>query len=112
MTTLPALAPAPPVGAAGVALCPPSSDGTLGDGRFGVQMERSWVVARSRGNRCAAPTQDPAQSGNPGADGAWLAPLPWEVIAIHAAVLPTGEVLHYACPGGGDVEDEQHVEGG
>jgi hypothetical protein len=48
MTTLPALALASLMGAAGVALCPPSADGMLGDGRFGVQMERSWAVARSR----------------------------------------------------------------
>lgn len=31
--------------------------------------------------------------------GRWLAPRSWPVIGIHAAVLPTGEVLHYAYPG-------------
>ncbi len=30
--------------------------------------------------------------------GRWLAPQDWPVIAIHAMVLPTGEVLHYAYP--------------
>ena len=39
----------------------------------------------------------------PGPDlvGRWLPPQPWPVVAIHAALLPTGKVLHYAYPGGG-----------
>ncbi|MCZ6812311.1 MAG: DUF1929 domain-containing protein [Planctomycetota bacterium] len=39
--------------------------------------------------------------GNPAEVGQWLPPQPWPVIAIHAAVLPTGKVLHYSYPGGG-----------
>ncbi|MEE9129023.1 MAG: galactose oxidase-like domain-containing protein [Phycisphaerales bacterium] len=35
---------------------------------------------------------------DPAEVGLWLPPQPWEVIAIHAAVLPTGEVLHYSYP--------------
>ncbi len=30
--------------------------------------------------------------------GRWRAPVSWPVMAIHAAVLPTGEVMHYAYP--------------
>ncbi len=33
--------------------------------------------------------------------GQWLTPQAWPVIAIHAAMLPTGQVLHYSYPGGG-----------
>ena len=33
--------------------------------------------------------------------GRWLEPQPWPVVAIHAALLPTGKVLHYAYPGTG-----------
>lgn len=40
-----------------------------------------------------------AWAGNDPAEvGLWLPPQRWEVIAIHAAVLPTGEVLHYSYP--------------
>ena len=51
----------------------------------GVSVASSLGAAASAGN-------DPAEVG------LWLPPLPWEVIAIHAAVLPTGEVLHYSFP--------------
>ena len=37
----------------------------------------------------------------PEVEGRWLPPEPWPVVAIHAALLPTGKVLHYAYPGGG-----------
>ncbi len=30
--------------------------------------------------------------------GRWAPPMPWPVMAIHAAVLPTGEVMHYSYP--------------
>ncbi len=40
-------------------------------------------------------------AGNPAEVGQWLPPQPWPVIAIHAAVLPTGKVLHSSYPGGG-----------
>ncbi len=33
--------------------------------------------------------------------GRWLSPQAWPVTAIHAAMMPTGQVLHYAYPGGG-----------
>ena len=39
---------------------------------------------------------------DPAEVGLWQSPQPWPVVAIHAAMLPTGKVLHYAYPGGGD----------
>lgn len=33
--------------------------------------------------------------------GTWSEPISWPVIAIHGALLPTGEVLHYSYPSGG-----------
>lgn len=39
---------------------------------------------------------------DPSEVGQWLAPQPWPVVAIHASMLPTGKILHYAYPGGGD----------
>lgn len=47
----------------------------------------------------AIPT--PVQVGGDPADvGQWLPPQPWPVIAIHMAMLPTGEVLAYSYPDG------------
>ncbi len=39
--------------------------------------------------------------GGPSEVGQWLPPQEWPVIAIHAALMPTGEVLHYSYPDGG-----------
>ena len=44
-------------------------------------------------------TLQPGQS--PAEVGQWSDPFAWPVIAIHAAMLPTGKLLHYAYPGGG-----------
>jgi hypothetical protein len=44
---------------------------------------------------------DPAEGGTPSELGQWAAPVAWPVVAIHAAVMPTGEVLHYSWPAGG-----------
>ena len=41
--------------------------------------------------------------GIPSEIGDWLPPVKWEVIGIHAATLPTGEVLHWSYP------NEAHV---
>jgi len=40
-------------------------------------------------------------AGTPSEVGQWLPPRSWPVIAIHAALLPTGDVLHYSYPDGG-----------
>ena len=37
-------------------------------------------------------------SGGPPQVGQWQPPMKWDVVAIHAATLPTGEVLHWAYP--------------
>ncbi|MEE8526902.1 MAG: galactose oxidase-like domain-containing protein [Thermoanaerobaculia bacterium] len=37
-------------------------------------------------------------TGAPEDVGQWLPAVPWPVIAIHAALMPTGEVLHYSYP--------------
>ena len=48
------------------------------------------------------PDSTPAQGGvGPGVVGQWDPPMEWPVIAIHAALLNTGKVLHYSYPGGG-----------
>ena len=41
-----------------------------------------------------------ALGGTPAQVGEWLPPVDWEVIGIHAATLPTGEVLHWSRPNG------------
>ncbi len=41
-----------------------------------------------------------AVAGDPAEVGQWLPPQPWPVIAIHAALLPDGKVLHYSYPDG------------
>ena len=43
-----------------------------------------------------------ALGGSPSEVGQWEPPQPWPVVAIHAAMLPTGKVLHYSYPGGAD----------
>lgn len=61
---------------------------------------------------CPEPASDVTGSGQPmpgqstalpvdgwlGDVGQWMPPQDWPVIAIHAAVLPTGQVLHYSYP--------------
>ena len=39
--------------------------------------------------------------GDPAVMGLWDTPRDWDTIAIHGALLPTGEVLHYSYPDGG-----------
>ncbi len=41
----------------------------------------------------------PARGSDPAVVGQWEGPFDWPVIAIHAFLLPTGKVLHYAFPG-------------
>jgi len=42
-----------------------------------------------------------SRADDPAVVGKWVAPKPWPVIGIHAAMMPSGEVLHYSFPGGG-----------
>ena len=37
-------------------------------------------------------------SAQPSTEGEWSAPMDWPLIGIHAALLPTGKVLHYSWP--------------
>ena len=40
------------------------------------------------------------ETGSPSEVGQWQPPMEWPVIAIHAALMPTGEVLHYSYQSG------------
>ncbi|MBT8485739.1 MAG: DUF1929 domain-containing protein, partial [Phycisphaerae bacterium] len=44
----------------------------------------------------------PEGGSDPAVVGRWLAPRAWDVVAIHAALLPTGEVLQYSYPWASD----------
>ena len=37
-------------------------------------------------------------SAQPSTEGAWSAPVAWPLVGVHAALLPTGKVLHYSWP--------------
>ncbi len=50
----------------------------------------------------SGPRAQAQSAADPGSDGQWQPPMLWDVIAIHAAVMPTGEVLHYSYPDGTD----------
>jgi len=50
---------------------------------------------------CGAWEMHRADAGTPSEVGRWLEPQPWPVTAIHAAMLPTGKVLHYSFPNPG-----------
>ena len=67
-------------------------DGLNDTGRAAV------VSSRPHGSRSEG--EGPLPAGDPGSGGQWQPPMLWDVIAIHAAVMPTGEVLHYSYPGG------------
>lgn len=71
-----------------------SGDGFNDTGRAAV------VSSRRHGNRSVGEGALPA--GDPSSGGEWQPPMLWDVIAIHAAVMPTGEVLHYSYPGDKD----------
>lgn len=53
-----------------------------------------------------------AVEGTPQTVGAWEAPRPWPVIGIHAFLLPTGEVLHYAYSSAHGAPEERHYYDG
>ena len=61
-----------------------------------------WAVLLLSGMIVAALCGPLGAGHDPSEVGQWLAPQPWPVVAIHASMLPTGKVLHYAYPGGGD----------
>src|SRR5437660_8341290 len=44
--------------------------------------------------------QQPSQASDPSIDGAWTQPFPLPLIAMHAAMLPTGKVLLYSAEHG------------
>ncbi len=52
-------------------------------------------ISGHAGSPVTVPLGDP-----PSEVGRWQPPVDWPVIAIHAALLPTGEVLHYSYPDG------------
>ncbi len=61
-----------------------------------------WAVLLLSGMIVAALCGPLGAGHDPAEVGQWQAPQPWPVVAIHTAMLPTGKVLHYAYPGGGD----------
>jgi hypothetical protein len=63
----------------------------------------SWATG-ALAARLATPASTPiadAVEGGPSEVGQWQPPQEWPVIAIHAALLPNGRVLHYSYPDGG-----------
>ena len=76
---------------------PPRASDMLGDG-FNDTGRAAVVSSRPHGNRAVGEAALP--TGDPGSTGQWQPPILWDVIAIHAAVMPTGEVLHYSYPSG------------
>lgn len=84
--------------AAAVLACPPLPDTpTTPEGTVLIQGQNTWGVVPTEKRHSEAPIP----SGGPGTVGTWGSPMKWDVIAIHAMVLPTGEVLHYAYPQSG-----------
>ena len=81
--------------AAGLAfvLCPPMGEPHTGDGEFDAV--RYWAAGPERPRESTA-------LGGPNLVGQWQRPYEWQVTAIHAVMLPTGQVLHYSYPNGGD----------
>jgi hypothetical protein len=72
---------------------------------FGIWLPgpESWT-REALAARLAAPASTPiadAVEGGPSEVGQWQPPQEWPVIAIHAALLPNGRVLHYSYPDGG-----------
>lgn len=47
---------------------------------------------------CTPPAAVPQPSALPSTDGEWSAPMAWPLVGVHAALLPTGKVLHFSWP--------------
>ena len=77
---------------------PSTSELPRGDETYLVQGEGTWAVVNPSALDANA---DPAAGGDPAEVGAWDPPREWQVVAIHALVLPTGKVLQYSWPAGG-----------
>lgn len=88
--------------------CPPTGDS---DPRYvRIQTENTWAVVGGTPDKVIdsrIPNDGPrdggeggiAGGGGPSELGQWAAPIAFPVIAIHASVLHTGEVIAYAYPG-------------
>ncbi len=75
-----------------LAVCPPVGESDVVD-NFDELAPWKWAKA---------PRMPAAFDGDPATFGAWDVARPWPTIAIHAAMLPTGRVLHYSYPGSGE----------
>ena len=63
------------------------------------------LLVTASGGQGASAQQASAQAST---IGEWSAPMPWPLAGIHAAVLPTGKVLHYSYPHSGFGSEAWH----
>ncbi len=79
------------------AACPPSPVEMRPE--YPANLEAMWKAGPGLDVDGKAGQTQPASGEDPALVGWWQEPILWEVIAIHAAVMHTGEVLHYSYPG-------------
>ena len=81
--------------------CPPVPEEPFSPLKPGIEL--AWQAGPSPADvQPGVPPSEAAMGDKgPGVVGAWDPPTKWPVIAIHAAVLRSGKVLHYSYPGFG-----------
>ena len=83
------------------AACPPVLESEPGS-TYTIQSDDAWAMMPRDPDADFNRPNESTSSLPAAVVGQWSGPLAWDVIAIHAAVLPNGHVIHYSYPWGTD----------